>query len=924
MLLASLLGASVWAGPVVPGFDRLAADPKVSLAARGELLLGELNCLSCHTASEAVLTRIPTKSAPRLDQAGERLTPAWLRSYLAAPHDVKPGTTMPDVFHASEAASRDGAVEFLVHYLVSLGGPIKASQTAVNRSAAEAGKELFHSVGCVACHAPEDPTGITTPMVPLPKNLAAKTTVEHLALFLKNPLHTRPSGRMPSLGLTDAEAKLLAMYLLRGQMDSPQSEEAQRLTVAGWQFDYYDLQGNPNNLPDYSRLKPAFSGTAPEIGLNPPGLKRADNKFALRFQAQLDIKKSGQHTFWLKSDDGSRLLIDGQAVIENDGIHPANEKRAEIELSAGAHAIEVQYFEGGGEEELSLTWKPAVGKRGPLPKELVSIQNQVPMIPPGWEEFKSDPEKVRMGKMMFGMLRCVSCHQQEGIPPSPRPAPALAGLRLDSSSGCLGANPARAVPNYRFTADQRAALLAALQDRQALAAPLPPEQRVQRTLASLNCLACHKRDGIGGPDDQRATLFHTKFEIDLGEEGSLPPTLNQVGSKLKRSALESVLEKDDLHIRYFMSTRMPRFGADNLKTLVDDLVAVDAKPDDTKAPAFSEESMEVGRRLLGQNGLFCINCHLVNGGKGPGIPGIDLGMAHKRLNPGWFQTLLLNPAAINAGTRMPAFWPEGQSALPDVLGGNSTAQIAAIWNFLSLGESMPTPAGIQVAGGVGEELVPTDRPIIHRTFMTEVGPRSILAGFPEKVHVAFDANVVRLAKAWRGRFFDASGVSSGRTDKFMGPLGSDAIDLPDGPAIATLASETDPWPKAEKTDRDTGGQFEGYRLDEKGRPAFLYTLRGVEISEGVEPVLSPGGSSLIRHFALVQKAGAGNFYLLAATGMKIDSQAGQWVIDGKQRITIQGTGAGSAFTRPAGKETELLVPVRFTGGRAEIQLHLKW
>ena len=60
------------------------------------------------------------------------------------------------------------------------------------------------------------------------------------------------------------------------------------------------------------------------------------------------------------------------------------------------------------------------------------------------------------------------------------------------------------------------------------------------------------------------------------------------------------------------------------------------------------------------------------------------------------------------------------------------------------------------------ELIPSDEPIVHRTFMAEVGSRSILVGFPEMVHVAFDANNVRMAKAWRGRFFDAKGQWEGR------------------------------------------------------------------------------------------------------------------------------------------------------------------
>src|SRR5262249_13834128 len=47
--------------------------------------------------------------------------------------------------------------------------------------------------------------------------LVRKTTPQALALFLANPLHARPSGRMPSLSLTIDEARAIAAYLLREQ-----------------------------------------------------------------------------------------------------------------------------------------------------------------------------------------------------------------------------------------------------------------------------------------------------------------------------------------------------------------------------------------------------------------------------------------------------------------------------------------------------------------------------------------------------------------------------------------------------------------------------------------------------------------------------------------------------------------------------------
>ena len=97
---------------------------------------------------------------------------------------------------------------------------------------------------------------------------------------------------------------------------------------------------------------------------------------------------------------------------------------------------------------------------------------------------------------------------------------------------------------------------------------------------------------------------------------------------------------------------------------------------------------------------------------------------------------------------------------------------------------MPLPVGITPKGQIAMELVPADKPIVHRTFMKEVGPRAVLTGFPEKLNVAYDFNVVRLAKIWRGRFFDHSGVQSGRSDTFLGPLGEDVLDLPQGPAFS--------------------------------------------------------------------------------------------------------------------------------------------
>lgn len=918
-----MTGASALAEPVVPGFERFKDGKTLDSSALGEILLGELNCVSCHAPGDDAPSRISIKTAPDLSRAGARITPQYLRAFISDPHGVKPGTSMPDIFHASEANSKAGAVDFLTHYLVSLGGPIRASQSAINQAAAETGKELFHSIGCVACHAPEDAAGISSPIVPLGP-LAMKTTVEELEKFLLDPEHIRAAGRMPNFGLSKTEARAIAIYLLRDQAANPQKDAAEPVETAGLRFEYFE--GGFKKLPDFSQLKPSASGVASRISLDLPATTLKKDGFAIRFTGNLNIPKNGRYRFWLKSDDGSRLIVDGETLIDVDGIHPATEKDAEVTLKKGTRQIEIQYFEGGGQEVLSLQWKGPQIKRGEISAGLLTAPRMTPMVPLNSEEFTVDPGKAEMGKQMFSMLRCVSCHQMEGLRPM-RPARTLARIDVDAPDGCPSPGVRKGLPNYRLTDGQRAAIRQALADRASLAEPLKPAQAIVRTMATMNCYACHERDGAGGPDEKRRALFTTNIEIDLGDEGRLPPTLSGVGAKLKQQAMVGILTRGEHHIRYFMSTRMPRFQAVLAAPLIEAFVAEDRKSDARPAPEFSEMGVKDGHQLvgIGLNTLGCVNCHNANGGKAAGIPGIDLATVHERLTPGWFHSYLLNPLAYKKETRMPTFWPDGKSLIKDVAGGNTDRQIDAIWTYLSLGKSMPLPEGVLIEGGVGEELTPMGEPIVHRTFMKGVGPRSILVGFPERVHVAFDANVMRLAKLWRGRFFDGSGVSSGRTDKFFDPLGDDVLDLPAGPALAFLNNDNSPWPTAEMNDRNIGGRFRGYRLESSTRqPLFRYDLDDVSVEERIEPVLRAGGASIARHFELRAGVPARGLHFLAAAGGTIVKQSdGSWLIDGKVTIILSGD-VSNVNVRGGNSGRELVFQPEFKAGASNFKVDIQW
>ena len=171
------------------------------------------------------------KGAPLLSGDPLKTSPAWLRRWLSSPHQSKPGTAMPDLMHGLSEAQRAQAAEVLTHYLVSLRKTNEPSGLRSDPARIEQGRALFHTVGCVACHAPETrPEGVTeaalkelqSQSIPL-GDLARKYPASELARFLRDPLVHRPSGRMPAMNLTPGEASAIALYLLRDQGTVAQS-----------------------------------------------------------------------------------------------------------------------------------------------------------------------------------------------------------------------------------------------------------------------------------------------------------------------------------------------------------------------------------------------------------------------------------------------------------------------------------------------------------------------------------------------------------------------------------------------------------------------------------------------------------------------------------------------------------------------------
>ncbi|NQV22996.1 MAG: cytochrome oxidase [Rhodopirellula sp.] len=442
------------------------------------------------------------------------------------------------------------------------------------------------------------------------------------------------------------------------------------------------------------------------------------------------------------------------------------------------------------------------------------------------------------GRQLFSELGCASCHAIKDVPRGKMAKP-LPELDFGSSRSCLTV-PQKGLPNFNLDQTQTETLKAAVtaESKSATKAAVVVEKQLNLLMLKLNCLACHERNGQGGVGRYRRPYFETVGHVDIGDEGRLPPPLTGAGRKLQSAWLTRVLHGTG-DVRPHMRIRMPIFPVEQVKPLPGLLVKADSESakQPTEKDVFGDVSKlaEAGRQLLDTG---CVQCHPLRGDALPGVVGIDLEGIASRVHPQWFRDFLFNPGSLKPRTRMPTFFPSGKSQNAAILSGDTEQQIAAMWTYLKNINKLELPPKIERARSQDYELVPQNRPIVLRTFMEEAGTHAIAVGFSERVHFAFDAEQVRLANAWRGRFLDAQGTWFVRFAPPAEPLGEQQIEFPPGVPFALFEGsviEGNGIPNPSFDAKDAGYRFLGYRLDKSGVPTFLSRFDRFDIDDRVKP-----------------------------------------------------------------------------------------
>lgn len=154
---------------------------------------------------------------------------------------------------------------------------------------------------------------------------------------------TTPNGREPAYyypsGLNEQE-ELYSIYL---------PALKQKPGKHGVAYTYHE--GNCKQVADIDKVPIMKKGVMNNFSI---GEAAVSDHFAYQYHTLLNIKERGVYRFYMYSDDGAVLYIDGRLVVDNDGGHSKYRAEGKVALEPGLHDIRLLYFENYMGEALEV------------------------------------------------------------------------------------------------------------------------------------------------------------------------------------------------------------------------------------------------------------------------------------------------------------------------------------------------------------------------------------------------------------------------------------------------------------------------------------------------------------------------------------------------------------------------------------------
>ncbi|WDE95334.1 DUF1549 domain-containing protein [Lentisphaera profundi] len=215
------------------------------------------------------------------------------------------------------------------------------------------------TVGCARCHSHKiDPIPMENyyGMLAFFHNIKPYSRSGHENSILSNVISPERKKQVESQNVKiNTKRQVVLKEVAQIEQQLALKSQASKSDIRKLKFRFY--RSTWSKLPDFDMIK------AEEEGLVESGffdISQASRKtaFGYVFEGKLQVAKKGIHTFYLNSDDGARLTINGKQIIEFDGIHGFSKKdhANNFSLTAGEHDIKLEYFQNIGGLGLKVMW----------------------------------------------------------------------------------------------------------------------------------------------------------------------------------------------------------------------------------------------------------------------------------------------------------------------------------------------------------------------------------------------------------------------------------------------------------------------------------------------------------------------------------------------------------------------------------------
>ena len=559
------------------------------------------------------------------------------------------------------------------------------------------GRQVFRELGCGGCHA----TGMPQPEPkrgPSLRHVAAKLLPGYLLAWIRNPQARRAHHRMPQFWPNaaqqpqrDRESLAMAAYLLSVSEALPAADTApmpdpQLLAQGQRLFDRVGCRG--------CHLLGGTGQDDVQIREDKPDAAGGDAAWD-SFGGEADAPAPATAVTAPAAIDFAPQLGELAARVRPGFVY--------------AWLLEpAQYWPAATMPTPRLTPPEAHA----VASWLLSLATTRALPPPPELAGSIDRDLAQTGKKLIGRYGCFGCHDIGGFADDGRPGPDLSDYGTKDPRDLLfgAAPPPREQRTWaRFTETKlrspRALASAdtplvmpqwplepvdvtglAVMLRGLRASPVPdafqvrPLRAAQRQLAERviderGCRQCHQLD------EQPSAISRYYADAHLA-----PPQLIGAGARLRPQWLFDYLLKPGA-LRPWLDARMPQFRlspaeAEAVTVLLAEQAGQPSSLRPLAVPALTPERARLGAALFER--LRCATCHRPQAGDGVEAAQLapDLGLARQRLDPVWVRKFLEDPGKQLPGTRMPQFFPDGQTPAADVLGGDVAAQMDLLVDYL--------------------------------------------------------------------------------------------------------------------------------------------------------------------------------------------------------------------------------------------------